>query len=58
MTMDETTLIELVKQPDIRAVVDLMATWGIEYALPLTRNIGEFSERNEIGMLEYALDEY
>ena len=57
-TMDETTLIELVKQPDIRAVVDLMATWGIEYALPLTRNIGEFSERNEIGMLEYALDEY
>jgi len=57
-TMDETTLIELVKQPDVRAVVDLMATWGIEYALPLTRNIGEFFERNEIGMLEYALDEY
>jgi V/A-type H+-transporting ATPase subunit C len=57
-TMDETTLIELVKQPDVRAVVDLMATWGIEYAIPLTRNIGEFFERNEIGMLEYALDDY
>ena len=57
-TMDETTLIELVKQPDVRAVVDLMATWDIEYAIPLTRHIGEFFERNEIGTLEYALDEY
>jgi len=57
-TMDETTLIELVKQPDVRAVVDLMATWDIEYAIPLTRHIGEYFERNEIGRLEYALDEY
>ena len=57
-TMDETTLIELIKQPDVRAVVDMMATWEIEYAVPLTRYIGEFSERNEIGRLEYALDEY
>ncbi|MCX6700194.1 MAG: V-type ATPase subunit [Methanomicrobiales archaeon] len=57
-TMDETTLIELVKQPDVRAVVDLMATWDIEYAVPLTRYIGEFFEQNKIGTLEYALDEY
>jgi len=57
-TMDETTLIELVKQPDVRAVVDLMATWNIEYAVPLTRYLGEFSEKKEIGTLEYALDEY
>ncbi|MEI7432647.1 MAG: ATP synthase A1 subunit C [Methanomicrobiales archaeon] len=57
-TMDETTLIELVKQPDVRAIVDLMATWNIEYAIPLTQYIGEFFERNEIGTLEYALDEY
>ncbi|MCU0630796.1 MAG: V-type ATPase subunit [Methanoregulaceae archaeon] len=57
-TLDETTLIELIKQPDVRAVVDMMATWEIEYAVPLTRHIGEFSQRNEIGRLEYALDEY
>ena len=57
-TMDEATLIELVKQPDVRAVVDMMATWEIEYAIPLTKHIGEFFERNEIGRLEYALDEY
>ena len=57
-TMDEISLIELVKQPDVRSVVDLMATWEIEYAVPLTRYIGEFFERKEIGTLEYALDEY
>jgi V/A-type H+/Na+-transporting ATPase subunit C len=57
-TMDEATLVELVKQPDVRAVVDLMATWDIEYAVPLTRHIGEFFEQNEIGRLEYALDQY
>ncbi len=57
-TMDEPTLIELVKQPDVRAVVDMMATWDIEYAIPLTRHIGEFFERDEIGILEFALDEY
>ena len=57
-TMDETTLIELVKQPDVRAVVDLMATWEIEYAVPLTRHIGEFFEQNKTCTLEYALDAY
>jgi len=57
-TVDETTLIELIKQPDVRAVVDMMATWDIEYAIPLTRYIGDFFERNEIGTLEFALDEY
>ena len=57
-TLDETTLLELVKQPDVRAVVDLMATWKIGYALPLTRHIGEFFERRETALLEFALDEY
>jgi len=57
-TLDETTLIELLKQQDVRGVVDLMATWGIEYARPLTRHIGDFSERRSLGILEYAMDEY
>jgi V/A-type H+/Na+-transporting ATPase subunit C len=57
-TMDEATLIELVKQPDVRAVVDLMATWEIEYAVPLTQHLDEFFEKSDIGVLEYALDEY
>jgi V/A-type H+-transporting ATPase subunit C len=57
-TLDESTLIELLKQKDVRAVIDLMATWNIEYSIPLTRYIGEFSEQRNLGKLEYALDEY
>ena len=57
-TMDESTLIELLKQKDVRAVIDLMATWKIEYSVPLTRHIGEFSEQRNLWKLEYALDEY
>jgi V/A-type H+/Na+-transporting ATPase subunit C len=57
-TLDEATLIELLKQPDVRAVIDLMATWRIEYAVPLTRYLGEFSEHRNLWKLEYALDEY
>ena len=57
-TLDESTLIELLKQKDVRAVIDLMATWNIEYSVPLTRHIGEFSEQRNLWKLEYALDEY
>ncbi|HVP94141.1 MAG TPA: V-type ATPase subunit [Methanoregulaceae archaeon] len=57
-TMDESTLIELLKQRDVRSAIDLMATWNIEYSVPLTRYIGEFSEQRNLWKLEYALDEY
>lgn len=56
--LDETTLIELVKQPDIKAVIDLMATWTIGYAKPLTMNFREFSEKRDLAVLEYAIDRY
>jgi V/A-type H+-transporting ATPase subunit C len=56
--LDDTTLIELIKQPDVKAVIDLLATWGIEYAKPLTRNFKEFSEKRDLSVLEYALDKF
>jgi V/A-type H+/Na+-transporting ATPase subunit C len=56
--LDETTLIELIKQPDVKAVIDLLATWGIEYAKPLTRNFKEYSEKRDISILEYAIDKF
>jgi len=56
--LDETTLIELVKQTDVKAVIDLLATWGIDYAKPLTRNFREFSEKRDLAILEYAIDRY
>ena len=56
--LDDTTLIELIKQPDVKAVIDLLATWGIEYAKPLTRNFKEFSEKRDLTILEYAIDKF
>lgn len=56
--LDETTMIELVKQPDIKAVIDLMATWAIGYAKPLTQNFQEFTEKRDLAVLEYAIDRY
>lgn len=56
--LDDTTLIELIKQPDVKAVIDLLATWGIEYSKPLTRNFKEYSEKRDLSLLEYAIDRF
>ncbi|MCK9592519.1 MAG: ATP synthase A1 subunit C [Methanoregula sp.] len=56
--LDDSTLIELIKQPDVKAVIDLLATWGIEYAKPLTRNFKEYSEKRDLTILEYAIDKF
>lgn len=56
--LDEVTLTELIKQPDVRAVIDMLATWGIVYAKPLTEKFGEFYEKGDLSLLECALDKY
>lgn len=56
--LDEVTLSELIKQSDIRAVIDLLATWGSDYAKPLTRSYKDFTEKRDLSVLEYALDQY
>ncbi|MDD1673696.1 MAG: V-type ATPase subunit [Methanomicrobiales archaeon] len=56
--LDEAALIELARQPDVKAVIDLLATWGIEYAKPLTRNFKKYSEQRDMAILEYALDKF
>ncbi len=56
--LDDTTLMELIKQADVKAVIDLLATWGIEYAKPLTRNFKEYSEKRDLSVLEYAIDKF
>lgn len=56
--LDEPTLIEMIKQPDIKAVIDLLAAWGKGYAIPLTRNFEEFNQRSDLVILEYSLDQY
>jgi V/A-type H+-transporting ATPase subunit C len=56
--LDDATLIELVRQPDVKAVIDLLATWGIEYSRPLTQHFAEYSKRKDLVVLEYALDKF
>jgi V/A-type H+-transporting ATPase subunit C len=56
--LDDATLSELLKQPDVRSVIDLLATWGIAYALPLTRVIEEYAESRDLIPLEFALDHF
>lgn len=56
--LDDATLIELIEQPDVRAVIDLLATWGIDYAKPLTQHFDEYSKSADLVVLEYALDKF
>jgi V/A-type H+-transporting ATPase subunit C len=56
--LDDITLIELIKQPDVREVIDLLATWGIKFAKPLTRNFKEYTEKRDLAILEYAIDRF
>jgi V/A-type H+-transporting ATPase subunit C len=56
--LDEATLTELIKQPDVRAVIDMLATWEIVYARPLTEHYKEFADSGDLAILECALDRY
>ncbi len=56
--LDEVTLTELVRQQDPKAVIDLLATWRIPWAKPLTTAFPEFARSGDLGMLECALDRY
>jgi V/A-type H+-transporting ATPase subunit C len=56
--LDEATLIELVKQPDVKAVIDLLAMWEIDYAGPLIRSFKEYLENHDLAVLEYAIDRF
>jgi len=56
--LDDALLIELIKQPDVRTVIDLLASWGVEYAKPLTEHFEEYSKSSDLVVLEYALDKF
>jgi V/A-type H+-transporting ATPase subunit C len=56
--LDEVTIIELVRQPDVRAVIDMLATWNIRYSKPLTREYPAFAKTGDLALLECALDEF
>lgn len=55
---DESLLTELLKQPDIKGVIDLLATWDVPYASPLTTAFPEYSRVSDLIILENALDQF
>jgi V/A-type H+-transporting ATPase subunit C len=56
--LDDAALTELVRQQDTKAVIDLLATWRIPWAKPLTTAFPEFAQKGDISRLECALDRY
>jgi len=56
--LDESILTELVRQPDPKAVIDLLATWRIPWARPLTQAFPDFARTGDLGRLECSLDRY
>jgi V/A-type H+-transporting ATPase subunit C len=56
--LDDVTLGEMIKQPDVRAAIDLMATLKVEYARPLTLHFRRYSDEHDLVVLESALDRF
>jgi len=56
--LGEPVLVELARQADVRQVVDLLATWRIAYARPLTAAMREYSQSGDLAVLEVALLKY
>jgi len=55
---DEASLEEMCRQPDLRAVVDLLSTWRDPFARPLRRALADYREPKDLFLLEAALDRF
>lgn len=49
---------ELSRQHDVRAVVDMLGTWGLPFATPLHLALPEYDANEDLSFLELALDRY
>ena len=56
--LEESTLTELAKQEDIKSCIDLLATWRIKYAKPLTQAFPKYHNTGQLAYLELALDKF
>jgi V/A-type H+-transporting ATPase subunit C len=54
--LTEGELVELAKQPDVRACIDLLATWNIPYARTLTGEVHAYLAEGDLSHLELALE--
>ena len=55
--LDIIALEELVRQPDLRAAVDLLSTWGLPYAAALGDAMPRATETGDPAVLENVLDQ-
>ncbi len=55
---DEAALGELCRQPNLRAVADLLATWRDPYGRPLAAAMRDYREPRDLFFLESALDRF
>ncbi len=56
--LDEALLLDLVKRGDIKACIDVMATWRVPYYRPLIAAWPEYARNKNLVVLELALDHY
>lgn len=56
--LTEPLLKEMMKQPDIKAVIDLLITWNSEYYPPLQSKLADLSATNSLTNMEVALDKF
>lgn len=56
--ISETEFLELARQPDIRAAVDVLATWEVRYARVLMGEMATYLDSGDLSHLELALDKH
>lgn len=56
--LSEAALIQLAKKTKIREMIDLLATWGIDYSIPLKRNYYRYTKDRKISDYELSLDKF
>lgn len=56
--LKEPLLKEMMKQPDVKAVVDLLITWNSDYYPPLQAKLSDLFATNSLTNMEVALDKF
>ena len=56
--LGDAALGEMVRQKEVKAVVDLLATWGSPYAEPMTQAYAAYRTHRDLFLLELALDQF
>lgn len=56
--LNEPLLKEMLRQPDVKAVIDLLVTWNSEYYPPLRAGLSDLSATKSLTNMEVALDRF